>query len=43
MVLFHSSTGNEGHLVSGVETELGQVGSEKFVLYPRGDNQLRKK
>lgn len=37
MVLLHSSTGNDGHTIAGMETELGQVGSEKFVLYPKGD------
>lgn len=35
MVLLHGSTGNDGHTIAGVETELGHVGSEKFVLYPR--------
>lgn len=37
MVLLHGFTGNDGHPISGVETELGQVGSEKFELYARSD------
>lgn len=34
-VCIRGSTGDGG--CAGVGTELGQVGSEKFVLYPRGN------